>query len=314
MCRFLVIKRPSAVSLPKLLSRVRKTLDASDASPADRELLQRLLNTLDAASYVADEQQQETQPPPSESAQAVAGEAHLDASLVAWLRHADVAPYLLPACSKLGLRRLDELRHVSAAALRAVGVPPVPCNKFMAAVQRLKPVAAATATLAIAMPAAEAGDASAASQTPFEGKPFPEYTQASTAQFDAHAEELAASYMRYLGFADATRTGHTYKADSGVDVTSARAVAQVKAHVRGKGVARSALAQLVGDASVAAHRDKELLFFAVSFSADAQAFAQDGVTPRPIALFTFDTARSATDPVAPANDAARRLVAARACS
>lgn len=94
-----------------------------------------------------------------------------------------------------------------------------------------------------------------------------------------HAEELARDFMVYLGFHDArlTKAG----ADGGVDVTSRKAVAQVKMH--SKGVPSYDVQKLVGIASV---ERKIPLFFAMSYSREAKTWSNE----YGIALFCFDRA------------------------
>lgn len=91
------------------------------------------------------------------------------------------------------------------------------------------------------------------------------------------AEELAARWMRWAGFRDATTT--TRGADGGIDVTAGSAVAQVKFHMKPAG--RPAMQQLYG---AARSEGKEPFFFSYAgYSPQASAFA-DQVG---IALFQF---------------------------
>lgn len=152
----------------------------------------------------------------------------------------------------------------------------------------------------------------------FKARPFP--TRASdraltknATQQGYHAEVLAAAYMRWLGYADAkANTGPTDMSDGGVDVRSSGALAQVKCMFTSGGiVGRTALAQLAGDAlAQPGGRGKRLLFFAGStngYTPEAKAYAENVALVYPMALFTFDRLSC----VAPANDAARGLVAIR---
>ncbi|WP_298944564.1 restriction endonuclease [uncultured Microbacterium sp.] len=106
------------------------------------------------------------------------------------------------------------------------------------------------------------------------------------------AEELAAAYMREIGFADAATTRASV--DGGLDVIASKAAAQVK-H-QSAPVGAPAVQQLKG----AGWRYTHLLFFSSSgFTALAQAAANDGG----IALFAFDELNS----VSPLNAVAERL-------
>jgi hypothetical protein len=90
------------------------------------------------------------------------------------------------------------------------------------------------------------------------------------------AEEAAADWMRYWGFADAVCTPNG--ADGGLDVVSASAVAQVKLHA--KPIGRPAVQNLFGAA-----RGKQTVFFAFEgYTPEAKAWA-DSVE---MALFRFD--------------------------
>ncbi|MER6157093.1 restriction endonuclease [Streptomyces sp. NPDC001868] len=92
------------------------------------------------------------------------------------------------------------------------------------------------------------------------------------------AELIAAEWMRYLGFADAVAT--PVGADGGIDVVSARAVAQVK--LEGKATGRPTVQQLHG---VAAHEGKTGVFFsAAGYTPQARTWAQTSGT----LLFRFD--------------------------
>ena len=139
-------------------------------------------------------------------------------------------------------------------------------------------------------------------------------------QIDAHAETLVTMHMRALGFADAVPSGcatrgempatwdellpkavaYVNEPDGGVDVTSRDAVAQVKAKWRAP-VPRADVSQLHGDTSVAPHTGKRRLFYAVSYAAGVEDFADEVG----IALFTFDVQGC----VKPVTDSAERLVA-----
>jgi hypothetical protein len=95
------------------------------------------------------------------------------------------------------------------------------------------------------------------------------------------AEELAAVYLRWAGFLDATRT--PTGADAGLDVVSRAALAQVKFKVGTTG--RPDLQRLFGAAAHAP--DRQLCFFSLAqYSDGAKAYAmQHGV-----ALFGYDRA------------------------
>lgn len=204
-----------------------------------------------------------------------AGSSGVDAALASWLARVGVAEHVLPVCPSLGLAKLPDVHHVREADLLSVGVPPVVRRKFVEAaalVPRPAPVGASTP---------------ASAKKAFVPLPFPDFTKVSSAVFDGHAEKLAASYMRWLGYMDAQTNGGVHTPDRGLDVISSRAVAQVKANFRGS-VKRAALAQLVGDASVERFKSKDLLFFAVSYAPDATSFAQEQAG-RAIMLFTFDS-------------------------
>lgn len=91
-----------------------------------------------------------------------------------------------------------------------------------------------------------------------------------------HAEELAAEFLRWVGYRDARLTGDG--ADGGVDVVSKDIVAQVKMH--NKGVPRYDIQRLVGISSV---ENKTPVFFAMSYSIDAINWSET----HGIALFKF---------------------------
>jgi len=110
------------------------------------------------------------------------------------------------------------------------------------------------------------------------------------------AEQVAAEWMRHLGFADARCTGAG--TDGGVDVRSAGAVAQVKAQLTPVG--RPELQALYG---VARSENRRPLFFSLmSYTAAALAWADEVG----MALFRFDHAGL----VEAVNAAAEELVAA----
>jgi hypothetical protein len=110
------------------------------------------------------------------------------------------------------------------------------------------------------------------------------------------AEQVAAEWMRHLGFDDARCTGAG--TDGGVDVRSREAVAQVKAQLTPVG--RPELQALYG---VARSEGRRPLFFSLmSYTAAALSWA-DGVG---MALFRFDHAGL----VEPVNVAAESLLAA----
>ena len=92
------------------------------------------------------------------------------------------------------------------------------------------------------------------------------------------AELIAAEWMRHLGFTDAVAT--PVGADGGIDVVSARAVAQVK--LEGKPTGRPTVQQLHG---VAALENKTGVFFsAAGYTPQARTWAQTSGT----LLFRFD--------------------------
>ena len=134
--------------------------------------------------------------------------------------------------------------------------------------------------------------------------PFPQLGVATNRDFDAHAEALAAAYMRWLGFADAA-AGGIHEPDGGVDVRSRGAVAQVKANVRAHATPRAHLAQFYGDAATIPGNPR-LLFFAIrEYSPDAIEYAAKPQVA--MCLFCMDVLGR----VQPANDAARMLLAER---
>ena len=90
------------------------------------------------------------------------------------------------------------------------------------------------------------------------------------------AEVFAVKYMRWLGFADAQKTGSG--SDEGKDVDSSKAVAQVKD--MGTGVSRPMLQQLFG---VAAAEKKIPVFFARTYAKTAKEWGQK----HGMALFQF---------------------------
>jgi hypothetical protein len=91
------------------------------------------------------------------------------------------------------------------------------------------------------------------------------------------AEIMAAEWLQYLGYADATVTATG--ADGGVDVIGKSVVAQVKAHMAPTG--RADLQKLYG---VASHlRRKPIFFSLVGYTQQALAWANDA----DIALFRF---------------------------
>jgi len=90
------------------------------------------------------------------------------------------------------------------------------------------------------------------------------------------AELFAEKYMKWLGFADAKRTGEG--ADEGKDVDSRKAIAQVKD--MGTGASRPMLQQLNG---VAAAERKIPIFFARSYATTAKEWGEK----HGIALFQF---------------------------
>ncbi|MFJ8197133.1 restriction endonuclease [Streptomyces sp. NPDC096152] len=109
------------------------------------------------------------------------------------------------------------------------------------------------------------------------------------------AELIAVEWMRYLGFDDAAAT--PVGADGGIDVVSARAVAQVK--MEGKPTGRPIVQQLHG---VAVHEGKTGVFFSLAgYTPQARTWAQTSGT----LLFRFDY-QGAIEPV---NAAAHALLA-----
>src|SRR5207248_9998560 len=112
------------------------------------------------------------------------------------------------------------------------------------------------------------------------------------------AEQVAAEWMRHLGFADARCTGGA--ADGGVDVRSGGAVDQVKAQLTPVG--RPELQALYG---VARSEGRTPLFFSLmSYTAAALGWADEVG----MALFRFDHAGT----VEAVNAAAERLLAGAA--
>jgi Restriction endonuclease/Protein of unknown function (DUF2510) len=109
------------------------------------------------------------------------------------------------------------------------------------------------------------------------------------------AEEAAARYMRYLGFADADVTSEG--ADGGIDVRSEQAVAQVKAHMTPVG--RPDLQKLYGVQTV--EKRQGLFFSLMHYTPNALAWAETVGMP----LFRFDMAGQPE----PVNAAAKVLVA-----
>lgn len=106
------------------------------------------------------------------------------------------------------------------------------------------------------------------------------------------AESVALEHMVHLGFADALLTGQG--ADGGLDVTGARAAAQVKHH--GTPVSAPQVQQLAG----AAHRHEIKLFYAtVGYTTQAKQFADTAG----VHLFTIFP----NGHVVPENPAARAL-------
>jgi Restriction endonuclease/Protein of unknown function (DUF2510) len=94
----------------------------------------------------------------------------------------------------------------------------------------------------------------------------------------ADAEEVAAEWMRFWGYSDARRT--PTGPDSGIDVDSSTAVAQVKAHHRPVG--RPDIQKLQG---VAMHLGRAALFFSLeSYTREATEWANAAG----VALFRFD--------------------------
>jgi hypothetical protein len=109
------------------------------------------------------------------------------------------------------------------------------------------------------------------------------------------AEQVAAEWMRLLGFGDARCTGAG--TDGGVDVRSGDAVAQVKAQLAPVG--RPELQALYGVAR--SERRRPLFFSLMSYTAAARAWADEVG----MALFRFDHAGL----VEPVNPAAEELLA-----
>ena len=195
--------------------------------------------------------------------------------LAAWLSLIGVADQILPVCGQLGLTALSDVQLVLESDLAGVGVPPVSRRKFMEAAA-LVPRSVST------------GTTGSGKKQPFVAMPFPQFTESSSAIFDGHAEKLAVSYMKWLGYNDARTNGTVHAKDRGIDVISTNGVAQVKANFRGD-VKRNAVSQLIGDASVPAYSKRDLLFFAVSYAQDATSFVQE-LNGRGVMLFTFDGA------------------------
>jgi ankyrin repeat protein len=139
----------------------------------------------------------------------------------------------------------------------------------------------------------------------FAPMPFPQYGAVPMAQFDGHAEKLAAAFLRWLGFADAAVVNGVHTPDRGIDVRSSGALAQVKANFRAASISRQPLAQLFGDAAAHAPGKKpQLLFFAASdYSGDASSYAEQVG----IRLFRLSVAGAVT----PSNASAAALTRAR---
>jgi hypothetical protein len=126
--------------------------------------------------------------------------------------------------------------------------------------------------------------------------PDPKRPASRTIRSPRDAEEIAAAWMRFFGFSDAKATG--LGADSGMDVTSARAIAQVKAHMTPIG--RPDLQRLHG---VSVAKGKMALFFSLMHYTQ-QAIAWANTVG--MALFRFDLQG---DPE-PVNRAAEEISAA----
>lgn len=107
------------------------------------------------------------------------------------------------------------------------------------------------------------------------------------------AEELAVRYIKWLGYADARRTGAG--SDEGKDVESSKCVAQVKD--LGTGATRPMLQQLFG---VASAEKKTPIFFSRSYARTAMEWGDR----HGIALFKFDLRGTVT----PLNSAASNLL------
>ncbi len=168
----------------------------------------------------------------------------------------------------------------------------------------------AAKSAAAPMAASQAGPAtkpakSAAAAGAFAPMPFPQYGAVPMAQFDGHAEKLAAAFLRWLGFADAAVVNGVHTPDRGIDVRSSGALAQVKANFRAASISRQPLAQLFGDAAAHAPGKKpQLLFFAASeYSGDASSYAEQVG----IRLFRLSVAGAVT----PSNTSAAALIRAR---
>ena len=106
------------------------------------------------------------------------------------------------------------------------------------------------------------------------------------------AEALALEFLRYLGAADAelSREG----ADGGIDVTSSKALAQVKAHLN-----PVALEDVQRHFGICAAERKSALFFAMKYSREAERWSDE----HHMALYTFDRAGK----VVPVSNAAAEL-------
>ena len=185
--------------------------------------------------------------------------------LLAWMKELQInKDDILPLCTKLGLNQLTDVCLVQERDL--VDLPVVHRRKFVAAAK----IISGTSTAAKA-------------PGKYKPLPFPSIGQAKAG--DAHAEAIAAAYMRLeLGFVDAKVNGGISAPDGGVDVVSSRAVAQVKANFRSGPVKRAPIAQLIGDTIVQPYVDRERLFFAASYSDDAVQYARKAR----VRLFLFD--------------------------
>ena len=107
------------------------------------------------------------------------------------------------------------------------------------------------------------------------------------------AEELAAEWLRYFGFDDATLTQEG--SDGGVDIEGGKFVAQVKAEMKPSGRAR--VQQLYGIAQL--ERKRAVFFSLCGYSPHATEWANRAG----VALFSFNHAGEPE----PANDAASKI-------
>jgi len=125
-------------------------------------------------------------------------------------------------------------------------------------------------------------------------RPLPSFDRQVSPQA---AEELAAQWMRSLGAADARAT--SYIGDGGIDVESAKFIAQVKHHATP--VAATAIRELAGVASIDPSQRRALFFSTSGYQPSAVEFADRTL----VALFHMITE---TGDLRARNDIARQLL------